>query len=63
MAIRPVFMHWAGKGREAVEKARRQVAKAVGASPMEIVWTSGATESDNLAILGVMRQALAGPLT
>ena len=59
----PASVHALGwQGREAVEKARRQVAKAVGASPMEIVWTSGATESDNLAILGVMRQALsAGP--
>ena len=48
----PASVHALGwQGREAVEKARRQVAKAVGASPMEIVWTSGATESDNLAIL------------
>jgi cysteine desulfurase len=36
-----------------VEKARAQVAAAVGASPEEVVWTSGATEADNLAILGV----------
>jgi cysteine desulfurase len=38
----------------AVEKARRQVAKLVHADPREIVWTSGATESDNLAIKGVV---------
>jgi len=38
---------------EAVEKARRQVAELVNADPKEIVWTSGATESDNLAIKGV----------
>jgi cysteine desulfurase len=38
---------------EAVEAAREQVAKLVGASPKEIVWTSGATESDNLAVKGV----------
>jgi cysteine desulfurase len=37
---------------EAVEQARRQVADLVGADPREIVWTSGATESDNLAIKG-----------
>jgi len=37
----------------AVEKAREQVAKLIGASAKEIVFTSGATESDNLAIKGV----------
>ncbi len=36
-----------------VETARRQVARLVGATPRDIVWTSGATESDNLAIKGV----------
>jgi cysteine desulfurase len=40
------------RAEEAVEAAREQVAKLVGASPKEIVWTSGATESDNLAIKG-----------
>eukprot|EP01034_Spumella_vulgaris_P044464 gene44464-55303_t len=40
------------KAEEAVENARRQVADLVGADPREIVWTSGATESDNLAIKG-----------
>ncbi|MES9946514.1 MAG: IscS subfamily cysteine desulfurase [Candidatus Thiodiazotropha sp.] len=38
---------------EAVNNARRQVADLVNADPKEIVWTSGATESDNLAIKGV----------
>ncbi len=37
---------------EAVETARRQVADLINADPKEIVWTSGATESDNLAIKG-----------
>jgi cysteine desulfurase len=39
----------------AVDAAREQVARAMNASPREIVFTSGATESDNLAILGVAR--------
>ena len=38
---------------EAVEKAREQVALAIGASAKEIIWTSGATESNNIAIKGV----------
>ena len=37
---------------EAVENARQEVARLVGADPREIVWTSGATESNNLAIKG-----------
>lgn len=41
------------KAEEAVENARRQVADLLNADPREIVWTSGATESDNLAIKGV----------
>ncbi len=41
------------KAEEAIENARRQVADLIGADPREIVWTSGATESDNLAIKGV----------
>jgi cysteine desulfurase len=43
------------RARAMVEKARQQVAKAIGARPECIIWTSGATESDNLAILGVAR--------
>ncbi len=40
------------RAEEAVEEARRQVADLIDADPREIVWTSGATESDNLAIKG-----------
>jgi cysteine desulfurase len=42
---------WAGE--EAVENARGQVASLIGATPKEIIFTSGATESDNLMIKGV----------
>ena len=47
---------------ELVEQARTQVAALIGADPRAIVWTSGATESDNLALKGVLEAAGGGHL-
>lgn len=49
----PSSIHWAGReARSLVEDARESLARLIGVSPGEIVFTSGGTEADNLAILG-----------
>ncbi len=72
-AMLPYFEEWFGnphsaehaagrRAAEAVERARAQIAALIGAEPREIVLTSGATESNNLAIKGAARFAgSAGP--
>lgn len=68
-AMLPYFTDWYGnaatglhpQGRRAgraLETAREQVATLIGAQPEEIVFTGGATESNNLAILGLARRAV-----
>jgi selenium donor protein len=51
----PSSMHRAGReARQAVEKARAQVAACLGAAPEEVIFTSGGSESNNMAIRGVV---------
>jgi len=50
----PSSIHWAGRDvRKSVEDARQQIAAFFGCQPLEIVFTSSGTESDNLAIKGI----------
>ena len=51
---------WGWKAQEAVEQARREVSQLIGASSREIYFTSGATESNNLAMQGACGLADAG---
>jgi len=52
----PSSVHqWGRQAREAVDLARQQVASLIGANPQEIIFTSGGTEADNLAIIGAVK--------
>src|SRR5215212_990302 len=54
----PSSLHAFGNSaRDALEEARESVASFIGASPQEILFTSGGTESDDLAVLGMARSA------
>src|SRR6266566_2448384 len=60
----PSSLHNAGRrARRVVEESREQIAQAFGARPSEVVFTSGGTEADNLAVKGMYwaRQAESGP--
>jgi cysteine desulfurase len=66
-AMRPFYLedygnassiHWYGqRARAAVETAREQVARLINARPSEVVFTSGGTESDNAAVVGIVEAA------
>jgi cysteine desulfurase len=54
-------VHWFGqRARDAVEQAREQVARLIGAHPKEIIFTSGGTESDNMSVFGAVGAARPG---
>ena len=60
----PSSVHGFGQqARAAVDRARREVAALIGAKPNEIVFTSGGTEANNLAIRGVCEAAAAHSAT
>jgi len=51
-------IHWFGqRAKNAVEKARQQVARLLNARPGEVIFTSGGTEADNAAIFGIVQAA------
>lgn len=53
----PSSMHWAGKdARQLIDQSRTDVACGIGCQPSEIVFTSGATEADNLALFGILHR-------
>ena len=57
----PSSMHWAGRrAGKLLELACAEVAQGIGSQPEEVHFTSGATEADNLALLGVLRQYAPG---
>lgn len=59
----PSSLHqWGREARVAIEEARARLAKVLGASPSEVVFTRGGTESDNLAVTGRARAMPGSPI-
>jgi cysteine desulfurase len=59
----PSSLHWYGREARALrEEARERVAAAVGCRPEEVLFTSGGTEADNLALRGVVARGATGPI-
>lgn len=57
----PSSLHWAGQeAARLLQEARAGIAASLGCSPQEIIFTSGATEADNLALFGSLRPRLPG---
>ena len=56
----PSSIHWAGRDvRKGIEDARQEIASFFGSQPLEVVFTSSGTESDNLAIKGIVSRVRA----
>ena len=57
-AIHHQFINLAGKAKNAIQKARKQVAALIGAEPDEILFTSGGTESNNTILYGEFQNSV-----
>jgi cysteine desulfurase len=52
----PSSLHWAGKAaRQLIDQSRLDVANGIGCQPNEVIFTSGATEADNIALFGILK--------
>ena len=54
--------HYGQAAKQRLESARRALASRLGCDPRELVFTSGGTESDNLALFGIARRAPGSPI-
>ncbi len=57
----PSSIHWAGRGPKArLRESRQQIARLIGADPLELIFTSGGSEANNLAIKGLLPERPVG---